>query len=83
MIVKSPAMRELIIRSASEPALQRLEVLLRWLGFHVTHRKPETKRAKPPVSYAEEPDFRALAGIWADRSVRQEDLRKQAWGGRM
>ena len=36
-----------------------------------------------PISFAKEPDFMSLAGIWKDKNITIEELRKTAWGDRM
>ena len=35
-----------------------------------------------PISFAEKPDFMALAGIWKDKNITLAQLRKEAWGDR-
>jgi hypothetical protein len=37
-----------------------------------------------PISYAsEKPDIKALAGIWKNKNITLEQLRKKAWGERL
>lgn len=72
-------MKALIVRTENEAALRKLGELLRTLNFEV--EQVEEK----PVSVSEpfEPDFMSLAGLWKDRDITQEELRKAAWGNRL
>jgi hypothetical protein len=36
-----------------------------------------------PITFAENPDFMAAAGIWVGKDITIEQLRQDAWGGRM
>jgi hypothetical protein len=49
-----------------------------------TPRKGKLKisKQKPPIQYAEKPDFMAAAGIWKDNPITSEELRQKAWGNR-
>jgi hypothetical protein len=71
-------MKEIIVRTANEAALQKLAELLRMFGFEVV------QVAHPSaLKEADQPDFMALAGIWKGRDITPESLRKQAWGDRV
>ena len=51
------------------------------LGTYKTTATEENKDL--PITPAKNgADFMALAGIWKDRDITLEDLRKNAWGGR-
>lgn len=36
-----------------------------------------------PITFAKHPDVTALAGIWKDREISLEELRKDAWADRI
>jgi hypothetical protein len=36
-----------------------------------------------PIIFAKKPDFMVLAGIWKNKNITLEELRKMAWGGRL
>jgi hypothetical protein len=36
-----------------------------------------------PVRFARKPNANALSGIWKDKPVTLEELRKKAWGNRL
>jgi hypothetical protein len=36
-----------------------------------------------PITFAEKADFKALAGIWKDKQIDADALRKAAWGNRL
>ena len=66
--------------------LPMLLELLRHIDF-VETAEAEPVAASTPTAVAEEAPavsaFHALAGIWAGRDITAEQLRQQAWGGRM
>lgn len=43
--------------------------------------RSETKK-QLPVTWAQTPDVMALAGIWKNQQISQEELRSKAWGKR-
>ena len=69
-------MKEIIVRTGNEAALQKLVELLRMFDFEVE----QVSDAGSSLEEAAQPDFMALAGIWKDRNITQEELRQQAWG---
>jgi hypothetical protein len=90
-------MSEIVIRSSNTEALQKLADLVRLLGLEVfTIPEPKKNIAKVnlfanlPITYATKPDVLALAGIWKHKNINLDDvesfqnqLREEAWGGRM
>ena len=74
--MKKGGMKEIIVRTGNEAALQKLVELLRMFDFEVEQVADHTA----PLEEVVKPDFMALAGIWKDRNITQEELRQQAWG---
>ena len=86
---------DLLSKIASLPAPLRVE-LEHYLEFLLekTHSAPVKDYAigehtsnvlevrEPYISYAEEPDVTALAGIWKDDHRTLHDIREKAWGKR-
>ena len=77
----------IIIKYKSSKTLRLLEDLSRHLGFLI--ESPAPPKAEPgkdrhiPIDFATDPDVTALAGIWKDREITLEQLRKKAWGDRL
>lgn len=46
-----------------------------------TKRTPKANQNQLPITHAKHPDVTALAGIWKDREISLDDLRKDAWAG--
>jgi hypothetical protein len=79
-------MPEIIIKYKSSKTLRLLEDLSRHLGFLIespASKKTTTHTTKTiPIDFATDPDVTVLAGIWKDREITLEQLRKKAWGNR-
>jgi hypothetical protein len=75
---------ELVIKINNLSDFNILRTLLKRLGisFEEKTKKAESKN-KLPISYAEKPDFMAMAGIWKNKNINSEQLRKEAWGNRL
>jgi hypothetical protein len=91
-------MVEVTIRTENEAALTKLLEFISTIGFQVVGKKnvkgSKVKAAvakqkekpalpEPPIVWAIEPDVMALAGVWEDKEIDPEQLRKDAWGGRI
>jgi hypothetical protein len=89
-------MVEVTIRTDNEVALQKLLDFIATLGFQVVGKKQvkngkakakavekEPDLSKLPIVWAKEPDVLALAGIWEGKEIDPEQLRQDAWGGRL
>ncbi|MEM9985973.1 MAG: hypothetical protein AAF804_12855 [Bacteroidota bacterium] len=76
-------MRQLTIRSNNEAALKKLEEFLRFFNFEIIYSELSESAANPPITYAQQPNFRAMAGIWEGRKIEQDSLRRDAWGDRV
>lgn len=82
-------MPEVIIKYKGAKALKALQDLT--MMFDIVIEKspgdkvsPEEKRSpNPPITFAEKPDIKALAGIWEGRDITLAQLRKEAWGDRI
>jgi len=80
-------MPELIVKYKGAKALKALQDLTK--GFAITIEAPKVNEAaqkqetsnRLPITFAKNPDIKALAGIWQDRNITIEDLRKEALGG--
>lgn len=81
-------MPELIIKYKSAKALKALQDLAKVFDMVIetppAKNEPGTTDLYPnlPISFSKHPDVTALAGIWKDREITLEELRKEAWGDR-
>jgi len=82
-------MPEITVRYKSAKALKALQELTKM--FDIVIEKP-IKNGSPhedehpadlPITFAKDPDVKALAGIWQRRDITIEKLRKEAWGDRL
>ena len=80
-------MPEVVIKYKSEKALKALYDLAK--VFDISIEKPakitvpNNNNKQLPITYAQNPDVTALAGIWKGRNISLEELRKEAWGDRI
>jgi hypothetical protein len=86
--VKFKKMQEIIIRTNNPLALQKLKDFLLLFDFEVIYKNElenrEIEAKNLPVTWAKEPDFMSLAGIWKNKPpITQEELREKAWGNRL
>ncbi len=78
-------MTEITIRSNNNIAIQKLIDFLQLFDFQIIKKREiqvDDEDEDLPITYAEEPDVLALAGIWEGRNITQEELRQKAWGDR-
>lgn len=78
-------MTEITIRSNNNIAIQKLIDFLQLFDFQIIKKREiqvDDEDEDLPITYAEEPDVLALAGIWKGRNITQEELRQKAWGDR-
>jgi hypothetical protein len=78
-------MPEVVIKYKNSRTLQVLQDIAKYFDFVVSDlAKSDTKKKNNslPVSYSENPDIKALAGIWKNKEITLEELRKKAWGNR-
>ena len=73
---KSKVNLSVVLEDATKLSL--LLELLRHLDFVRVEDVTPIAETDPPASS----DFHKLAGIWADRDIDANELRRQAWGGR-
>ena len=81
-------MPDITITYKNEKALHALQDLSRYLDFvvkkPVSAKKTREKNAGSlPITFAEDPDVTALAGIWKGKDISLNDLRKNACGKRI
>ena len=79
-------MPEILIRSTNVDALKKLADLVRVFGFEVitsADTTPTKNLSHLPITFAKKPNVLALAGIWKDKNITLEQLRKDAWGDRL
>ncbi len=70
-------MEQIIVQVRDKEKAMMLLELLAALDFV---ESVKTSRAEAAAESQEEPsDFFALAGLWQDRDVAQESIRKKAW----
>ncbi|SEL93949.1 hypothetical protein [Parapedobacter koreensis] len=48
-----------------------------------TKGAPKSDQNQLPITFAKHADVTALAGIWKDREISLEELRKDAWADRI
>lgn len=81
-------MHQVIVKYKSAKALKALRDLARIFDMVIESDASENTpavRDEPvslPITFAENPDFKALAGVWVDKEIDLKELRKQAWGNR-
>ncbi|MBY0426958.1 MAG: hypothetical protein K2Q22_15085 [Cytophagales bacterium] len=76
-------MPSVVIKYKSAKTLQALLDFAKYLNYVVVET-PKNKAAKArknslPITFAENPDIRSLAGIWKDYDISIEDIRKNSW----
>lgn len=76
---------ELIIKFKDIADFNILLPLLKRLGvsFREKTNKPKPEKNALPITFAKQPNFMALTGIWHDKNITAEQLRKEAWGNRI
>jgi hypothetical protein len=78
----------LTIKYKSAKALKALQDLTRLfdITIEVPGKKSTSKEERNPgglpITFAKNPDIKALAGIWENKDITLEELRKEAWGDR-
>ena len=79
-------MPEVIIKYKTEKALRALQDLVKLFDRSIktpsnnTTVKGVREYKNLPITFAENPDVTALAGIWEGKDITLEQLRKDAWG---
>jgi len=82
-------MPEVIIKYKNEQALKALQDLAKMFGMSIKRSSKHTlvntleDYEELPITFAKKPNVKALAGIWEDRDISLEQLRKEAWGDRI
>lgn len=82
-------MPEVIIKYKNEQALKALQDLAKMFDMSIKASSKHTLVNAPenyeelPITFAKKPNVKALAGIWEDRDISLEQLRKEAWGDRI
>jgi hypothetical protein len=75
---------ELILKIDNLTDFNILYPLLKRLGISFSEKTKKTElKNELPITFAKNPDFMALAGIWKDKNINPDQLRKEAWGGRL
>jgi hypothetical protein len=83
------AMPEVTVKYKNTKALKALQDLAKLFDMVIekpssNEHTPEIKRSTElPITFAQNPDVKALAGIWEGREISLEELRKEAWGNRI
>jgi hypothetical protein len=78
-------MTEITIRSNNNIAIQKLIDFLQLFDFQIIKKREvpvDELDDDLPITYAEEPDVLALAGIWEGKNITLEEIRQKAWGDR-
>ncbi|BAU56119.1 hypothetical protein [Mucilaginibacter gotjawali] len=73
-------MPEVIIKYKNIKALKALQELAKTFDLVIEQPEGKKPRLDLPVRFAQKPDANALSGIWKDKPVTLEELRKKAWG---
>ena len=76
---------EILVKLNNITDINILLPLLSRLGISFTEKIKDTEQPKSqiPITFADEPDFMSLAGIWKNKNITQEQLRQDAWGDRL
>jgi hypothetical protein len=80
-------MPEVIIKYKTEKALKALQDLVKLFDMSIkmsstgAEIKEKSKFKDLPITFSENADVTALAGIWERREITLEQLRRNAWGG--
>ena len=68
-------------------ALSALKDFAKYFDFVLEKSKKAAGNAAKtdalPITFAENPDVTALAGIWKGKNISLNELRKKAWGERL
>jgi|GEM_PF-2678285 hypothetical protein len=82
-------MPEVTVKYKSAKAFKALQDLAKMFDI-VIEKTANSKPSKDsrqlsdlPITFAKDPDIKALAGIWQGRDITLEQLRKEAWGDRL
>lgn len=76
-------MEQIIIQTNDERKAQALMNFLKALDFIENVTASELSTIKPKSKPANEQDFFSMAGLWADRDVTLDSIRKKAWPARV
>jgi hypothetical protein len=76
-------MPEVIVKYKNAKALRALNALTKMFDIVIEKQTGSEHPVDLPITFAKNPDVKALAGIWQDRDITLEDLRKEAWGDRL
>src|ERR1700730_11009043 len=82
-------MQQVTVKYKNTKALKALQDLATLFDMVIEKPSPnkhiaEIKRSgELPITFAKNPDVKALAGIWEGREISLEELRKEAWGSRI
>lgn len=78
-------MPEVIIKYKSAKALQLLKDIAKYFDFIIEtpqNKKGNKSQKDLPITFSDNPDVTALAGIWKGKDITLDDIRKKAWGDR-
>jgi hypothetical protein len=82
-------MPEVTVKYKNTKSLKALRDLAKLFDLVIESHIPDedTHKIKAPnslpITFARNPDVKALAGIWEGREIALDDLRKEAWGNRI
>ena len=76
-------MEQIVIQTNDKKKAQALMNFLKALDFIENVTASELSTAKSKSKTASEQDFFSMAGLWADRDVTLESIRKKAWPTRV
>ena len=63
------------------PLFERMGIAISGLDKKMKNNK--VKNNVLPITYAKKADFMQAAGIWKDKDIDPEVLRREAWGNRL
>jgi hypothetical protein len=76
-------MEQIVIQINDKKKAQALMNFLKALDFIENITASDLSALKPKSKTASEQDFFSMAGVWADRDVTLESIRKKAWPSRV
>ena len=74
---------EIVIKLKNTTDINIIIPLLQRLGITFTEKKSAVVPDSFPITFAQKPDFMSLEGIWKNKNITQEQLRKDAWDTRL
>ena len=76
-------MPEVTIKYKGKKAFKALQDLAKVFDLVIKQQEESQQQQRLPIRFSKNPDANSLSGIWKDKPVTIEALRKKAWGDRL